>query len=111
MAEGNGTSVAILVGVYATFALDVFSTLNSSPQTTELFAKDREDSLMHWVFIGTGVGVGGGAIASIVSKRIWPLLATIVVSAGMLWTYKHACSRGKSKGLVIEMEPQTDSEY
>lgn len=92
--EGNGTSVAILVGVYATFALDVFSTLNSSPQTTELFAGEREDSLMHWVMIGTAVGVGGGVIASVVSGRVWPLVATVVVSLGMLWTYKHAVKRG-----------------
>jgi hypothetical protein len=35
---GNGATAAILIGVYATFALDVFSTLNSSPQTTEIFA-------------------------------------------------------------------------
>lgn len=96
--DGMGGSVAaILIGVWATFALDVFSTLNSSPQTTELFAKDREDSLMHWVLIGTGVAVGGGAVASFISKKPWPLLATIAVGAGMYWTYQHAVERGKNQ--------------
>lgn len=90
----NGTSTAILIGVYATFALDVYSTLNSSPQTTELFAGEREDSLMHWVMIGGGVAVAGGMIASFISGEIWPLLATIAVAAGMHGMYKHAVTRG-----------------
>ena len=98
MAEpGNGSLAAILVGVWATFALDVFSTLNSSPQTTELFAGDREDSLMHWVLIGTAVGVGGGAVATVMIGKPWPLVATVLVSGGMYVTYKHAVKRGKDK--------------
>lgn len=92
----NGTNAAILVGVWATFALDVFSTLNSSPQTTELFANEREDSLMHWVLIGTAVGVGGGAVATMLSGKMWPLVATVTVSAGMYFTYRHAVARGQA---------------
>lgn len=94
MNRENGTAVAILVGVWATFALDVFSTLNSSPQTTELFATEREDSLMHWVLIGSGVAVGGGAVASFMSGKAWPLIATGVVAGGMYLTYRHAVKRG-----------------
>lgn len=92
----NGSTVAILIGVYGTFALDVYSTLNSSPQTTELFAGEREDSLMHWVAIGSVVAVGGGIVAAIVSKEIWPLVATAVVAAGMHACYLHAVKRGTS---------------
>lgn len=95
--EFNGTAAAILIGVWATFALDVFSTLNSSPQTTELFAGDREDSLMHWVLIGTAVGIGGGAAATVISGKPWPLIATALVSGGMFLTYKHAVQRGQGK--------------
>lgn len=98
MNEGMGGSVAaILIGVWATFALDVFSTLNSSPQTTELFAGSREDSLMHWVMIGSGVAIGGGAVATAVSGRYWPFVATLVVAGGMYWTYQHAVERGKGQ--------------
>ena len=96
----NGSTVAILIGVWATFALDVYSTLNSSPQTTELFAKDRQDSLMHWVYIGGAVGVGGGLIASLISHRVWPVAATTLVSAGMWWMYKHAVDRGTRPALI-----------
>jgi hypothetical protein len=97
MENTSGSIVAILIGVWATFALDVYSTLNSSPQTTELFAKDREDSLMHWVMIGGGVAVGGGAIATVLSKKPWPLIATIAVAVGMHYTYRHAVKRGTSQ--------------
>src|SRR5215469_15369777 len=75
MEHANGSITAILIGVWATFALDVFSTLNSSPQTTELFADERQESLMHWVAIGTAVGIGGGAIATVLSGKPWPLVA------------------------------------
>lgn len=92
--ELNGTTGAVLIGVWATFALDVFSTLNSSPQTTEIFAADRESSLMFWVAIGAAVGVGGGTVASLMSGKPWPLLATVIVSAGMYFMYRHAVKRG-----------------
>lgn len=95
MENSSGSLVAILIGVWATFALDVFSTLNSSPQTTELFAKDREESLMHWVYIGSGVAIGGGAVATFISKKPWPLIGTVIVAGGMYWTYRHAVCRGQ----------------
>lgn len=92
--ELNGTTGAILIGVWATFALDVFSTVNSSPQTTELFASDREESLMYWVKVGALIGVGGGAVATLMSGKPWPLLATLIVSLGMWQMYRKAVERG-----------------
>jgi len=93
----NGSIAAILIGVWATFALDVFSTLNSSPQTTELFASERENTLMHWVLIGSGVAVGGGLVATFVSGKIYPVIATVAVAGGMYCAYTHAVSRGKDQ--------------
>jgi hypothetical protein len=96
--EGNGhVATATLALVAATFALDVFSTLNSSPQTTELFARDREDSLMHWVLIGSGVAVGGGAVGTVVSRQPWPLVSAAAVALGMWLLYKHAVVRGRDQ--------------
>jgi hypothetical protein len=94
MENAGGSLVAILIGVWATFALDVFSTLNSSPQTTELFAGDRADSLMYWVTIGSATAVGGGAAASVISRRPWPLVATLLVAVFMFLLYRHAVKRG-----------------
>src|SRR5438552_2375575 len=93
----SGSTAAILVGVWGTFALDVFSTLNSSPQTTELFADDREDSLMHWVLIGSGVALAGGVYGMVLSKTRWPLIGAAIVTAGMYLAYQHAVKRGKGQ--------------
>lgn len=103
--EGNGVSVAILVGVWATFALDVFSTLNSSPQTTEINADKRAESLMYWVKIGSAVAVAGGVTATVVSRKPWPLLATGGVALGMWLLYVHA----KRRGLDRLDQPGTES--
>jgi len=95
MENSTASLTAILIGVWATFALDVFSTLNSSPQTTELFADDREDSLMHWVLIGDAIALSGGVAGSILSKSIWPTIGAGGVVIMMHILYKHAVVRGK----------------
>jgi hypothetical protein len=97
METGNGQMAAALFGIWATFALDVFSTLNSSPQTTELFAEDREDSLMHWVFIGDAVAIAGGVFWTVKSGSVWPMVAVSAVVLGMHLAYKHAVIRGKGQ--------------
>jgi hypothetical protein len=90
----TGTDVALLLGVYGTFALDVFSTLNSSPQTTELFAEDRRDSLMHWVMIGDAAAIAGGLAGTYFTRSPAPLIAAAAVAAGMHYAYAHAVARG-----------------
>lgn len=97
MADTNGKQIALLLGVYATFALDVFSTLNSSPQTTELFSKDREDSLMHWVVIGDVAAVSGGAVASVITGDVWPIVAVVGIVILMHLLYRHAVNRGQDQ--------------
>lgn len=92
--EFNGTTAAILFGVWATFALDMFGSTNSSPQTTEINAGRRAETLMKWVYIGDALAIGGGAIASAVSKSAIPLLATVAVSVVFTGFYIHAKNAG-----------------
>lgn len=101
----TGGDKAILLGVWATFALDVYSTLNSSPQTTELFADERESSLMHWVVIGTAVAVGGGAVGTWRSGSAWPLIGATAVAVGMFVCYKHAVRRGQGQAKPSNAAP------
>ena|SRR5215472_875807 len=96
--DGNRRTWAILVAVYATFALDVFSTFTSSPQTTELNAAARADTLMKWVKIGAAVALAGGAVGSYTSRSAWPLVATVTVAAAMWWFYEHAKRSGLENG-------------
>ncbi len=92
--DGNRRTWAILLAVYATFALDVFSTFTSSPQTTEINASARADTLMKWVKIGFVVALAGGAVGS----YALPLAATATVAAAMWWMYEHAKQSGLENG-------------
>lgn len=94
---------AIILGVYATFALDCYSTFCSSPQTTELNAKARSETLMKWVMIGGAVAVSGGLIATAVGKSPWPLVGAGSISVLMFVMYSHA----KKVGLESD-EPGTE---
>jgi alcohol dehydrogenase class IV len=96
--DGNARTWAILLAVYATFALDVFSTFTSSPQTTEINAAARADTLMKWVKIGVVVAIGGGAVGSYASKSMLPLVSTVVVAGSMWWLYEHAKTAGLESG-------------
>src|SRR5215469_5099683 len=51
MPEGNG-SAAVVMMVAAALTYDVISATNSSPQTTEINAGVRAETLMKWVNIG-----------------------------------------------------------
>jgi hypothetical protein len=95
MGEWTGGSIAAaLLGIWGTFALDVFSTLKSSPETTEVWAKDRQHLLSHWLVIADAVALGATGTASIVSKKPWPALAGIAIVVMMHILYKHATVRG-----------------
>lgn len=94
----DARSWAILAAVYATFALDVFSTFTSSPQTTEINADKRADTLMKWVKIGFVVALAGGVVGTITSKSAVPLVATSAVGVGMWAMYEHAKKSGLENG-------------
>lgn len=96
--SSNQIAVAALAGIYATFALDCYSTFCSSPQTTELNASARADTLMKWVSIGGAAAVGGGLLATIYTANATPLLATILVALLMYWCYSHAKNAGLANG-------------
>lgn len=92
--SGNRRTWAILLAVYATFALDVFSTFTSSPQTTEINASARADTLMKWVKVGAAVAVAGGVVGSAVDRSALPIVATGSIALGMYFLYVHAKNRG-----------------
>jgi hypothetical protein len=103
MADRKALDTVAVVGIFATFALDCYSTFCSSPQTTEINAKDRADTLMKWVNVGGIVAISGGAIASIYSGSKAPLVGAFTVTLLMYYCYLHA----KRKGLESS-EPGTE---
>jgi len=103
---GNGGDAAV-IGIYAAVVYDVISATNSSPQTTEINAKARADSLMKWVKLGlaqAALFVIVGMLAEAPGKR-WRPLAGGGTAAVLLWfQYAHA----KKAGLASS-EPGTES--
>lgn len=96
-AEGlglNGKFAALAVGIYADVAYTAYSATNSSPQTTELFAGDRADTLWKYVRLGDAqllVLAGFGALAS---RSWWPLAGAGAVGVVMHSMYAHAVKAG-----------------
>lgn len=98
--------IAALIGIYAALILDVFSSTNSSPQTTELFAHDRAASLWRWVRVGALVSVAFIALGVFMEyrdkdtdKRTWigPLIGGASALAIMMLMYSYALKQGGGK--------------
>lgn len=93
-----GIGFASLFGIYADLAMNIASATNSSPQTTELFAGARKETLWKWVKIGGGVALAYGIFASIISWSIIPVLAvgSVILSMGIMYYY--AAKWGEQNG-------------
>jgi hypothetical protein len=102
--NGNG-SKAVRVAVYATLMYDIISATNSSPQTTEINAQARAETLMKWVKLGLAQGFFFVAIGTILDKDRWPPLLGGGLAAALLWfQYVHA----KNTGLANADKPGTE---
>ncbi len=97
-------SAAIKVAVYAALMYDIISATNSSPQTTEINAKARADTLMKWVKLGLLQGALFVGIGVALDPQRWPPLLGGAIAGGLLWVqYVHAKSEGlKNPGSPTE---------
>ena len=94
---GFGATAALAFGVYADLAFNLFSAMNSSPQTTELFADDRADTLWKYVKIADVAALAFGIFGSMLDKSWWPLIGALVVIVVMHLMYMHALKAGRGK--------------
>jgi hypothetical protein len=102
---GNG-GAAVKVAVYAALMYDIISATNSSPQTTEINAAARADTLMKWVHLGLAQGVIFVGIGMMLDKERWPPLLGGGLAALLLYAqYIHA----KNSGLQNKDKPGTES--
>lgn len=93
----NRHHAAVVIGIYATLALDMFGGVTSSPQTTELFAKDRKETLLKYVYIADAGGLGIGAVMSWVDRSWYPLIGAAVIAVPMHFLYVHAARVGQTQ--------------
>lgn len=95
--EGVGSSsdgVAFLVSAGVMY--EIIAAACSSPQTTELNAGARANTLMKWVHLGVAQGVLFIGVAAYLDRRhARPILWGGALSAGLLyWQYDHAKRAG-----------------
>jgi hypothetical protein len=91
--------VAVTVAVYAALTYDIISATNSSPQTTEINAAARAETLMKWVKLGLLQAALFGGIGVMLDKKRWPPLLGSGLAAALLWVqYVHAKNSGLRQG-------------
>lgn len=102
LSAGNG--VAFLIGVTA--MSDIIAKACSSPQTAELNADKRAETLMKWVSVGMVEGTLVIAIAAAIDKKhAYAIVAGGAIEALITFLeYRHA----KSSGLANSHLPGTE---
>lgn len=96
---------AIKVAVYAALTYDIISATNSSPQTTEINAEARAETLMKWVRIGLWQAAGFAAVGVILDKQRWPAALGAGIAGTLLYAqYRHALTAG-----LASSEPSTET--
>jgi hypothetical protein len=95
--SGTGNGVAFLVS--AGIVYEIIAANCSSPQTAELNAQQRADTLMKWVNIGLAQSAGFVAIAMYVDKtHRGAIAAGGLLAAGVMYmSYAHAKQAGLAK--------------
>ncbi len=107
MAElGNGGNDAGIVAIYAALTYDIISATNSSPQTTEINAAARAETLMKWVKLGLLQAAAFAGLGMLLDRRKpWRPLLGAGLAGTLLWAqYVHARNAG-----LAEPGPPTET--
>lgn len=92
-------SNAVTFMVSAGLVYEIIAAACSSPQTTEINAKTRSETLMKWVKIGLIQAAIFVAIAVMLDKERWPAALGGSLAGLMMWfSYVHAQAAGLKGG-------------
>jgi hypothetical protein len=105
MSGGSSTGVAFLVS--AGIVYEIIAAACSSPQTTEINAATRADTLMKWVNLGIAQAALFVFAAALFDRQHRGAILTGGITAGalMYWQYDHA----KRAGLAASHLPGTET--
>lgn len=91
--------VAVSVAVSAELVFAIIAAFCSSPQTAELNAHSRAETLMKWVKLGAGTAVLFTAVLVMLDQRRWPPLLGAGLAIVILWiAYQYALKSGLESG-------------
>lgn len=104
--EFNTGSRGIAFLVSAGIVYEIIAAACSSPQTTEINADTRADTLMKWVHLGIGQAAVFVVAAAIIDKQnAGAILLGGTVAGGLMYVqYRHALMSG-----LASCEPGTES--
>jgi hypothetical protein len=103
VASGGGGVKAIAFGVAADLVYNIYSATNSSPQTTELFAADRSETLWKYVKLG---GAQAVVLVGIMAARggmevgMWAIAGGAMAALFMHLMYRHALVSGMENNVT-----------
>jgi hypothetical protein len=105
----GGIGAASTVAIFAALMYDIVAAACSSPQTTEINADTRADTLMKWVYLGLAQGTLFAGLGMYLQakegKPIWaPALGSGVAGGLMYASYIHARQAG-----LASSEPGTEN--
>lgn len=102
VSAGNGVPFLVSAGI----VYEIIAAACSSPQTTEINADTRADTLMKWVYVGLAEAAVFVVIAAAVDKRHAPAIVWGgALAAGFMYaSYYHARAAGLGDG-----KPGTES--
>lgn len=98
--EGKGTAAALLFMSSSYLALDAYSTLNSSPWTSENFGADPEkaSSCREYVRHAVVYSMVFAGLSAYIGKSLWPVYGAVATNVYLYWLYERALSRGAVAG-------------
>ena len=96
MAPSVDTAAGVPFMVGAGLVYEVIAAACSSPQTAEINAHSRADTLMKWVYVGMVQSAGFIAVAAIIDKRnAKPIIAGGLAAGVIMYgSYRHALATG-----------------
>lgn len=90
---------AVTFMVSAGLVYEIIAAACSSPQTTEINASSRADTLMKWVKLGLAQAALFVVIAAWLDKNHWPALFGGGLAGALMWLqYAHARNAGLRNG-------------
>lgn len=107
---GGGGEASVAFMVAAGLVYEIIAAACSSPQTTEINADKRSDTLMKWVHLGIAQSAVLVIIAAMMSRKPAAVLAGGGVAAGLMYAqYAHARKSGLRKAAAGEPGTEDDS--
>jgi hypothetical protein len=95
---GRGQGIALIVSAGVVY--EIIAAACSSPQTTELNASQRADTLMKWVYLGIAQAAFFVIVAAAIDREHrGSILLGGAIAAGLLYAqYHHARAAGLANG-------------